>query len=168
MALQWAQYKYRQAYNEFSLYEHITSAKPRWAARPRPGMASPMVDYYTANYVEDIKILVDEYFLFYEGQGHIAGYRQGDLPKAEEVYRYVRIGKFILRDKAIELPKLYARVFPLERKVKGMNQLLKQNEFWARAVNVEGYSVAEMKQLIDQAINSYEKKDQFFFPVKPV
>ncbi|MCY3999223.1 MAG: hypothetical protein OXF06_10355 [Bacteroidetes bacterium] len=109
----------------------------------------------SAETLNDIKILIEEYIAYHFSNGIATGYRRTSYPPPEDLYKHVAIGKYIYRDKADKLPKFMAIVRPY------------QNIDWpwgeAPTVKVEENTIALMKKGIDKAIADMPKKYKKFF-----
>lgn len=135
----------------FLIYKRIDEGKrPVYVCKHRKYNSGAMSDHLT-----DIKILAKELDSEAFGLGHISGYRYGGVPP-EEVYRGVKIGKYLYRDHAIDLPRFFANCVPPNNKLGRLFDKLK--------TGLTGSSVPEVREKIDTLISKLPDKVQAYFP----
>ncbi len=159
----WDEYQKVSEIRGFEVFQHMEDKAPKYVFRGNEEMTEGYGD--TANNMTDIEILIDEHYRQHLGLGIATGYRRTGNPPAEEIYRDVRIGRYLFRDKAIDLPKFVAVVRP-EDLDKSDHKKLRRSA-WQHQIRVDGNSVQEVKDRIDEAITVYEPKYRKLFPDKP-
>ena len=110
----------------------------------------------SAETLNDIKILIEEYIAYHFSNGIASGYRRTSYPPPEDLYKNVAIGKYLYRDNADKLPKFMAIVRPYTNS---------RDWPWGDAptVKVEENTVNLVKKGIDKAIAEMPKKYSKFF-----
>ncbi len=142
---------------DWSLYKKVDNIPPIDILEGFPGAEhayvwrslDPMDDVYGfANHLVDAKIRAKEYIGEMIGRGVLTGYFHGRLPPAEEVYRNVRLGRFVYRSDAIDLLEYGAFVAP----DKNPNRV----HYWRLVPSpiplVEASSLEGLKPLVDEVI----------------
>lgn len=155
MEPKWSEYTRIGMSHGLELYKHKKEdGKPAYAYWSVEG------DWAVAENPIDLNTLVREYELVNRGRGIATGYSSGDEPKMnpETIYRSVAIGKYLFREKAINLPKLVASVMPY-RSEEFIPVFFREG---GRKV-VEGDTIKEVRTKIDKAINSYPKLYREYF-----
>ena len=111
----------------------------------------------SAENLTDIKILAEERYFTIFGPGVVSGYRFSS-PPPEGVYRQVIIGKFLYRDNTIALPRFMAKIIP-QNIGRDTIKFLNNTEI------VTGFTVLEVREKIDKAIETLSDDLKQYFPV---
>jgi len=137
-------YKKVDKYRFIDLLEHKKGKSPKYAAY-FTWFLDGEKDWITdENSLTDLKIKIDEYELAAFGPGILTGYAfRGEKP--EEVYRTIRIGRYVLRDRATHLPKFAAAFF-----VEGNAE----NPYGPE--RVEGQTIADVKKGIRETLSKFK------------
>lgn len=159
MEPKWSDYTQVGVEQGFDLYQRKSKdgKGPRFAFRSTRGLTKGV--WGAADNLVDLKIRVDEYVKYHFGLGIATGYRMGGGPtmQPEEIYRKVGIGRYLWRDKAVDLPAYMAMVRPYKT-----GKLL-PSAFDKETVLVEGNTVPQVRKNVDRAIDNYSKAYQKHF-----
>ena len=148
--LNWKNYQRFGQHKGFYLFERVKGTSPIYAFRSIS--TDPVTIWGTTNFSKtDLKILAEESVLgggF--GPGILSGYAfRNDKPA--QVYRGVKIGRYVLRSEATDLPKFGAHVVPPGKYSVSTD------------IFVVSRSLKEMQRKIDEAISGYPTASRRLF-----